>query len=166
MAQLPDQRRIVLIPALNALKYYDGADQALPSSAVIASKRGEETEVRAFLAAHPDLAAEIGDPWADIARAYENYRAMFLEYKILELSAGSISRLFASARRLVRAADGTVEPKAQRSDYTKPTLAQELERFNVPIEPELERIGLEFWLTKTREYLGIDHPAVARLLGV
>ena len=32
------------------------------------------------------------------------------------------------------------------------------------IEPALERIGLELWLTKTREYLTVDHPAVRRML--
>ena len=30
-----------------------------------------------------------------------------------------------------------------------------------PIEPALERINLEFWFSKTREYLGVDDPAVA-----
>jgi hypothetical protein len=34
-----------------------------------------------------------------------------------------------------------------------------------PVEPVLEKLYLEFWLSKTRELLGADAPAVAMLLG-
>jgi hypothetical protein len=33
------------------------------------------------------------------------------------------------------------------------------------INPDHERIGLELWLSKAREYLTVDHPAVKQLLG-
>ena len=160
MAQGPTQRRMgqtALLTQENQFKYYYGGERALTNPAIIASRRAEEAEIRAFLAANPNVAADIGDPWADIARAQEKYRAMFLEYKFLEDRAGLTSNLFGLARALVRAAND-----GKRPDPKSPP-GWVLER--KAVEPALERIALELWLTKTREYLTVDHPAVRRMLG-
>ena len=160
MAQGAAQRRIGRIALQvqeNQFKYYYGGERALINPAIMAAKRAEEAEVRAFLAAYPDVTADVGDPWADISRAQATYRSIFLEYEFLEDHAGSISDLFDYARRLVRAANAGARP-----DPASPP-AWVIERS--AIEPAVERIALELWLGKTREYLTVDHPAVRRMLG-
>ena len=64
----------------NSFKAYHGEEKALVDPALIAAKRAADNDLKAKVAANPALAAEIGDPWTDIAKAQTAYRALYLSY--------------------------------------------------------------------------------------
>jgi hypothetical protein len=166
-----EQKRIALDPLFsveNSFKVYSGRQLALSDKAVMAEKAAAEAELRAKVAADPKLAAEIGDPWGEVEAAQVAYAQHFLRYRQLETGAGYVSDLFSYARDLVRGAQERARPSAQRlseyADARLPLLEKELLDAR-PIDAPLEQMYLAFWLSKTREYLTADDPAVRRLLG-
>ena len=135
---------------------------------IMQAKRQAEAALRAKVAADPRLAAEIGDPWGEIAAAQKAYGELYLPYRQLETGAGGFSDLMHAARILVRAAQERGKPIAQRlpeySDSALPLMQKTL-LDDSPVDPELETLYLGFWLSKTREYLTTDDPNVKALLG-
>jgi hypothetical protein len=152
----------------NSFKAYYGQERALLNPAFIEQIFRQESELRARVAASPALAAEIGDPWTEIAAAEQRYRDIFLAHDLLEARAGLVSDLYGYARTLVRGAAERLKPSAERlrgfADSDLPLLEKELLDAR-PVYPDLERIGLSLWLTKAREYLTVDNPLVVRLVG-
>ena len=63
-----------------------------------------------------------------------------------------------------RAAEAQRERLAGFTDAALPLLGKRLTD-PVPVYPWLEELSLDFWMSKTREYLGTDDPAVRALLG-
>jgi hypothetical protein len=162
-------RRIVQEPLgvlENSLKVRRKQLDALLDGAVIAQKQREEAELRARVAATPQL-AQFGTAWNDIEAAVQRSRELYRPYSYLEGGAGFNSRLFAYARLLVRAADERGRPDGDRlreyTDTRLPRLQQQLSA-QVPVYPELERLTLSFGLERMREWLGPDHAIVRRLL--
>ena len=152
----------------NSAKRDYGRQLALSDPAFLAVKQAQEDELRAGVRANPQLAARIGDPWADIATAQRSLRERTLTYRQLEASAGGGSDLFGYARTAVRGARERAKPEAERLPAFSPSRLPNLERNLLdpfPYDPGLERMTLEFWLLKTREYLTVDHPAVKTILG-
>ncbi len=78
------------------------------------ARRAAEADLRAGSPPTPKLAAEIADPWGEIAGAQAAYADQYLHYRQLEASAGSLSDLFGYARDLVRAAQERAKPSAER----------------------------------------------------
>lgn len=152
----------------NAIKVRRRQLDALLDERVFAVKREQEQTLRRYLAAHPELAREIGDPWADIAQAQATWRTMLVRYAFVEQAAGLNSTLATYATDLVRAAAERGKPNEQRlREYTEarlPALRQRLGA-NVPIYPEFERVKLSHGLARMREYLGPDDPLVRTLFG-
>ncbi|MFZ5669204.1 MAG: S46 family peptidase [Pseudomonadota bacterium] len=166
-----DAKRIVADPLFgleNGFKVYYGRQGALTDPAFMESKRRAEAELRARVAADPALAAEIGDPWGEIAAAQQAYARYFLTWRQLETGAGGGARLFDWARLLVRAAEERSRPAAERlpeyADSRLPLLERRLVAA-AKVEPELEQLQLEHWLLKTREYLGTDAAILDVVLG-
>lgn len=152
----------------NSYKAQYGQQRALMDPSFFAIKATEESELRQRVAANPALAAEIGDPWGEIETAVNAQRDMFLEHEFLEARAGSISSLYGTARLMVRLAAERAKPLAERMPGFSDGAIANLERqllTETPVYKDQERIGLELWLSKAREYLTADHPAVKRLLG-
>ncbi len=152
----------------NSFKAYAGQHRALLDPAFAAKLDDGERELRASVAADPALAAKVGDPWADLGRASEAYRALYLRYTLLEPRAGYTADLYGYAVKLVRAAQERAKPNAERlpaySDSALPLLEKQL-LDPEPIAPWLEELKIGFWLARTREYLTVDDPAVKTLLG-
>ncbi len=152
----------------NSFKAFYGQERALLDPEFFARLVQSEKDLHERVAANPQLAAQVGDPWKEIDGAIDSYRAMFLSYDFLEARAGSISQLFGYARTLVRGAAERAKPSAERlpefADSNLPLLEKELLDPR-PIYPDLERVGLMLWLSKTREYLTVDNPLVKNLLG-
>jgi peptidase S46-like protein len=152
----------------NSFKAFYGQERALLDPEFFARLVQSEKDLHERVAANPQLAAQVGDPWKEIDTAIDSYRAMFLSHDFLETRAGSISDLFGYARTLVRGAAERAKPSAERlpefADSNLPLLEKELLDPR-PIYPDLERIGLRLWLSKTREYLTVDNPLVKHLLG-
>ena len=116
-----------------------------------------------------------GDPWETLAALQPKVRELYAPYALLEGGTGigttpvaGGSQLFLWARALVRGAQERDKPSDQRlaefGDARLPAVRTAVfaER---PIYPELERARLEWWLSKTREWLGADDPRVRALLG-
>ena len=152
----------------NSFKAYYGQNRALLDPAFAAKLADGERDLRSKVAADPALAAKVGDPWGDLARASDAYRALYLRYTLLEPRAGYSSDLYRYAVRLVRAAQERARPNAERlpdySDSALPLVEKQL-LDPEPIAPWLEELKIGFWLSKTREYLTVDDPAVKTLLG-
>lgn len=150
----------------NSYKVYFGRLFALNGGDLLAKKAADEAVLKAKTATL-GLGNDFGDPWATIAAAQGDYRALYLPYRFVE--AGPLgSDLFGYARDLVRAAAERQKPSADRlpgyADSQLPLLEKEVLDVK-PVEPALEQQLLEFWLSKSREYLTADNPYTHLLLG-
>jgi len=152
----------------NSLKVFKGQRGALVEPSFFAIKAGEEKKLRDALAMRTDLRGKYGDPFAEVAAVMMAQKRAYLPYQMLEVRYGAGSVLLNDARSLVRAAsernkpDGDRLPEFMNSrlDGQKGALLAE-----APVHPVLEKLEIVFWLEKTREYLGADHPAVKALFG-
>ena len=151
----------------NAFKVYHGQEQTLADPAFIEVKRQEEAALKAKVAADPKLAAEIGDPWGEIARAQIDRASLNAPYNLLE-RVGQDSSLYSYARTLVRAAQERAKPNAERlpeyADARLPLLQKNL-LDPEPVDADLQQLKLQFWLTKLRETLTVDSLEAETFLG-
>ena len=143
----------------NSFKVYYGQQGALTDPAFMARKRAEEDELRARVAADPNLVQQIGDPWADLARVQTTATELYLPYRQLESAAGGGSQLYSWARSLIRAAKNPTMTEAQRA-----RMAEAIGE-DTPVSADMEEIRMRYWLSKTREYLTVDNPQVKAMLG-
>jgi hypothetical protein len=168
----PEQKRSAedqLFGVENSYKAQYGQQRALMDPQFFAIKEREESELKRRVRASPALRREIGDPWAEIDAALIVQRELFLQNEFLEARAGSFSSLYRQARQLVRMANERAKPAADRlAGYSDSGLAN-IERnllTEVPVYKDQEVIELELWLSKAREFMTADDPAIKRLLGL
>jgi V8-like Glu-specific endopeptidase len=151
----------------NSIKVRRKQLDALHEDALFARKQAEEDNLRKQVAANARLRADIGDPWADIARAEAVKRGLYYPHTFIESNAGFQGRLITFARALVRGAEERGKPNAERfreyTDAALPRIEQQLGA-PVPVYPELETLRLTFGFERMREWLGPDHPVVRQLL--
>ena len=170
----PEASRIVEDPLNtleNVIKVRRKLLDALLDERLMQAKRKDEAALRAQVAADPQLAQALGDPWASIAKAQQREEQLYLPYVWIEqgagLGAGYPGKLFGYARTLVRAAAERTKPNTERlreySDAALPRVEQRLVA-PVPVYPELEKINLSFSLERMREWMGPDAPIVRQLL--
>ena len=169
--QGPRMRRLVssaLFEDENTYKMLQGRLAALRDPALIATRERDEADLKAKLATDTRLAGQIGDPWTQVDAAQKAYALQFAVWHELESGAGGGSDLFRYAREIVRGAAERAKPTGMRlpeyADSRLP-LDEKLVLDPKPVEPVLEKLYLEFWLSKTRELLGADAPAVSMLIG-
>jgi hypothetical protein len=158
----------LLFDVENSFKAYRGEFQALSDPGFITAKRAADQALAARVAADPVLAAKTGDAWGEIVRGEKARAALYGAYYLLEARPALGSDLYHYARALVRAAQERSKPNTERlAEYTDsrlPLLEKELLDAK-PIYPSLERLELEFWLTKLREYLTADAAETRLYLG-
>ena len=144
----------------NNLKRHIGRTRALNDPAFFGRIAANERALKAKSAGN----AAIGDPWSEVDRAVAAHRAMDTEYRFAQ----PLGELFAYALDLVRAGIERTKPNADRlpgySDSALPLLEKEL-LDPKPIAPWLDQLYMEWSLSKSREYLGADHPQTRLLLG-
>ena len=149
----------------NDFKVGMGRLATLDDPTFMAAKRAAEADLKAKALAK--MGSGSGDPWADMAKAQAALGDVYVAYHQLEIGPRG-SNLFDYARDLVRAAAERQKPSAQRlpgyGDAQLPAL-QKAVLDPVPVEPALEQLLLEFWLSKTRERLGADDAASRVVLG-
>jgi hypothetical protein len=119
--------------------------------------------------------ASAADPWEILAAVQPTLRELYAPYALLEGTTGigttpvaGGSQLFLWARAIVRGAQERAKPSDQRlAEFSDSRLsaAQTALFAERPVYPELEQIRLEWWLSKTREWLTVDSPYVRPLLG-
>jgi hypothetical protein len=152
----------------NSFKAYRGQQEALVDPTLIAEKRKFDSDLRAKAMNDPKLATDIGDPWTDTAKVQADRKALYQPYAYMEARAGIFSSLFGYARALVRAGVERAKPNGERlPEYTDSRLALLEKRVldNEPVYPDLEKVVLEFWLTKLREHLTADAAGTKTFLG-
>lgn len=167
----PDQTRAAssaLQSVENSFKALWGRRAALADPDGFAHVAEREQDLQQRVARNQASQREVGAAWEEIAAAQNVYQDMFYPYQYLEARAGDRSLLFAWARDIVRASAERRRPDGERLPrYTEARIASAAQFVAAerPVEASFEELILSFWLTKMREYLTADHPAVRRVLG-
>jgi hypothetical protein len=169
--QTAEKKRIAqdeLFGLENSYKVYWGRLSALNDPKFMGDLRAREAELRSRARAlAAKLGPDFGDPWAEMEKAQAAQQALYLPYRQIEAGGGG-SELFGYARALIRAAQEKQKPSAERlpgyADSQIAVLEKEL-LDATPVYADLEQLNLEFWLSKTREYLTADDPNTKLVLG-
>lgn len=115
------------------------------------------------------------DPWYALSDIQPAARELYPAMALLEggtgmgtTSVAGGSQLFLWARTLVRGAQERAKPSADRlPEFADSRLAgvQSGLFAEKPVYPGLEQVRMEWWLSKTREWLTVDSPYIRPLLG-
>lgn len=134
---------------------------------IFQKKVQEEATLRKQVAANPKLAKADGQAWDEVAAAIKQWATMYREYHLWEDSAALDTSLFSYARSLVRLADESPRPNADRlREYRQsnlPSLKQALFS-TAPVYKDLETARLADSLSLLVETLGADQPLVEKVL--
>ena len=144
----------------NSLKVYIGRTKALNDPAFTGKLAAAEADLKARSAGN----AKIGDPWTAVDSAVSAYRSLYLAQRFTQPS----SDLLGYAQTLVLAAQEREKPNGERlPGYTDSALPLTQKRVldERPIYPWLDKLMLEWSLSKAREYLGADDADTKLLLG-
>ncbi|MDY6922939.1 MAG: S46 family peptidase [Pseudomonadota bacterium] len=157
----------------NTYKRGRGRMAALTDPAFMSGRAEQEADFRGRYALRSDTSGT--DPWADLAAIQPVARELYPAVALLEggtgigtTGPGGGSQLFSWARTLVRGAQEREKASAQRlPEYADSRLASVQSGLFAerPVYPSLEQVRLEWWLSKTREWLTVDDPRVRGLLG-
>ena len=156
----------------NSLKAYVGEEGApgkggLKDPPVIAAKKKAEDELRKAVAANPQMQTAYGDAWDAIAKARKDLPSYEKERRFLESGWGFNSDYFGIARLLVRMAEESAKPNAQRlpeyTDASRASLEQDLYS-PAPIYDDFEILNLADGLTMMRDQMGANNAIVQRVL--
>jgi Peptidase S46 len=144
----------------NSLKVFIGQQKALNDPAFAAKLAAAEADLKRRSAGN----AAIGDPWSDIAKAAAAQRNFYYAYRTIN----PMGDLYGYAETLVQAATERTKPNATRlpgfTDSALPLVEKQLLDAR-PITPWLEKLELDFSLSKAREFLGADDPQTRLMLG-
>lgn len=157
----------------NTYKRGRGRMAALIDANFMTMKAAAEVDfMQRYAQANPGQAA---DPWGQLEAVQPTLRELYPAMALLEGGTGlgttpvaGGSQLFSYARTLVRGAQERAKPSAERlPEFADSRLAgvQSGLFAERPVYPALEQVRLEWWLSKTREWLTVDDPRVRALLG-
>lgn len=159
----------------NTYKRGLGRMRALTDAGFMSRRAEAEADFRARVAADAAIASAAADPWGALSSVQPAVRELYAPMALLEggtgvgtTAPGGGSVLFAYARTLVRAAQERAKPSAERlPEFGDARLGQVENGLMAqrPVYPELEQVRMEWWLSKTREWLTVDDPRVRALLG-
>lgn len=151
----------------NTLKVLRGHQAALADEAFFQQLAQREQALRERVAADPALKHDYGDVWDQIAALTKKQAEHRDAYAVLErFVASDLLRL---ARDVVRYGAETVKPNGERlKEFTEARLPHMRAQLlaNRPFSDEFETTMLAWWLTKLREDLGPDHPAIKQVFGL
>jgi len=152
----------------NSRKARMGMLAGLQDPAILARKQAEEDKLRKAVEENAaKLKEPIGDPWSEVAKALETWDGIYCDQDLLENAAAFNSKLFHIARTLVRLADESAMPNAQRlREYRESNLESlKFELFSeAPIYDDMETLTLADSLTMLVETKGMDNPLVQKIL--
>jgi peptidase S46-like protein len=166
-AQGPEQARQVnsmIFNWENALKVYQGREEALLDKQTLAKKQAEEDEFRQKVASNSQWRAEFGNAWDSIAEAEQKVRPLIKEQYFGRLD----SQLAALALQLVQYAAEIKKPDGDRLPQFHEAGLESL-RFRLlspaPIYPDVEKIRLTASLTESLKQLGPNDEFIRTVLG-
>ena len=170
MAQGEEQTRRgqnELNSAENFVKVYKGQIEGLRDPRLLARKQKAEDALRAAIAADPSKQAKYGDAWDAIAKAHKGLAAYAKDRRFIDLGAGFNTSLFTHARNLVRLAEESEKPNADRlpefTDARRSSLEGTLFA-SAPFYEDFEKMKLANSLTLMRDTFGANHQLVQRVL--
>ena len=149
----------------NSRKAYIGMQDGLQDPALMDKIRAEEKALRDAVTKDPKLREEDGGAWDQVAAAVDTYAGIRERFSLLERR--DRGQLFDRARTLVRLAEETRKPNAQRlreySDAQLESLKQELFS-DAPVYKDLETVTLADWLSVFASTTGEDNELAAKVL--
>jgi hypothetical protein len=141
----------------NGLKAVSGYQSGLLDPKLMAAKLKEEQALREELKKSPELAAEFGSAWDEIAEAQKRYASFFKPYTFFERANGFYTTYFTIARSIVRLAAEKAKPnEARLREFSEANIAS-VERSILspaPIYDEFEVLKLSDSLAQLKEELG------------
>lgn len=170
-----DQAFIAMDPIVGVENTYKrglGRMRALTDAGFMQTKAAAEAD---FMQRYAAAVASGPNPWEALKAVQPLARELYAPTALLEggtamgtTSVAGGSQLFQWAKAIVRGAQERAKPSDQRlaefADSRLPGVEAGLFA-EKPTYPELEQIRLEWWLSKTREWLTVDSPHVRTLLG-
>ncbi|MET0647948.1 MAG: S46 family peptidase [Pyrinomonadaceae bacterium] len=160
--------------AENFVKVFKGQVEGLGGRELLARKRGAETALRAYAESSSNRKDYV-DAWDAIAKArkslaaYDNRRRLLGGAALTDSANTAFNTvLFGYARALVRLAEESAKPDAERlPEYTEPRRAALNAMLNseAPVYEDFEQTKLAASLTLLRDTLGASDPLVVKVLG-
>jgi hypothetical protein len=151
----------------NSRKARIGMLAGLQDPALMGRKGQEEKALRSRVEADPKLAQSYGNAWDRVAQSIQSWRALYLRHYLLERGVAFNSDLFGIARNLVRLAEETRKPNAERlrefAEAGLGSLKQELFS-EAPIYDDLETLKLGDSLGMLVEMMGAENELVREVL--
>jgi hypothetical protein len=151
----------------NSRKARVGQLSGLQDPAVMNAKRKDEESLRKALAALPQLKARAGDAWDQTAAAVRVWEENLLKNDLLEGASAFHSDLFARARALVRMAEETAKPNAERLREYRESNLESVRQWlfsEAPIYKDLETLKLADSLGMFIEIAGANNDLVVKVL--
>ncbi|HEY1203592.1 MAG: S46 family peptidase [Bryobacteraceae bacterium] len=156
-----------LFSVQNSYKAYTGFLAGLRDAALMKAKLDQETKLRAAIAADPERQKQFGALWDDVAAAFAQYRGFYAQQWLLERGPSLGSDLFGIAREVLRYAEETRKPNAERlREYAESNLpAIEQSMYSTePLTDSMEIAVLANYFTFLRTHLGEDDATVKAVL--
>ncbi len=161
------QAQEVIFGVQNSYKANSGFLRGLGDVALMDTKLIAEVKLRKAVAANPELAAQSGKAWDELAAAYAVFRPSFVGYYLYESSPAVGSTLFGIARRVLRYAVETKKPNGERlreySDAGLSSLEQAMYS-PAPIHRDLEVEALTEYFTFLERELGSENHTLQAIL--
>jgi hypothetical protein len=151
----------------NARKARAGGLAGLQDPAVMGDKRKEEKKLRDAVQADPRLSKSAGDAWSQVGSAVKTWNDIFYRHQLLEAGHAFLCKKFEIARFLVRLAEESAKPNADRlREYRESNLQSvRLMLFSeAPIYDDLETVKLADALSMYMEIAGADNELVQKVL--
>ncbi len=152
----------------NARKARTGGLAGLQDPAVMGGKQKAEKELRDAVQSDPRLRQSAGEAWSQVASAVKTWNEIFYRHELLEAGHAFLSKKFQIARLLVRQAEESAKPNADRlREYRESNLESlHLMLFSAaPIYDDLETVKLADSLSLFLEIAGADNELVQKVLG-
>jgi hypothetical protein len=151
----------------NSRKARLGMLAGLQDPSIMSKKRAEEQALRDAVMKDAKRQSEYGDAWEQVAAAVKVWNSIYNTHYLLERGIGFNTQFFSIARGLVRLAEETAKPNAERlreySEAGLESLKQQLFS-EAPIYEDLEIVKLADSLGLLIEMMGAQDPQVRRIL--
>jgi len=151
----------------NSRKANLGRLAGLQDPAVMRPKRTAEAALRKAVLKDPKLQKACGDPWGDVATSLRTLSDMYLQYDLLDRPSAFHCELFHIARDLLRLAEESQKPNAERlREYRESNLDSLKQQLfsEAPIYDDLETAKLADSLGMYMEISGASDPLLQKVL--
>ena len=151
----------------NSRKAYIGRIAGLQDPAIMGKKASRESELRQKVEGDAQMKAQYGDAWTMVDSAIGTYRPLFLDYRFLEGGVAFNSHLYKIANTLLRLAEETRKPNAERlREYRESNLESLKQQLysEAPIYSDMEIVELGDSLAHWMEVAGANDALVKQVL--